>query len=79
MADLSPIVSLEFLANIFTVFVRHDDDGKNLKVCMHRQHIGPYCLHSRYLFLRWIVSEAQDLHGDGSPQIRRRNGREGGG
>lgn len=53
------------------------DDGYNLLLIRSttthaHTHTAPYCLHSRYLFLRWIVSEAERLHGDGSPQIRMR-------
>lgn len=81
-ADFSLICSLDLLVNRLIVFVGHDDgNGWNLKVYTHTYtphthphppHTAPFCLHSWYLFLRWIVSEAQHLHGDGSPQIRMR-------
>jgi len=50
----------------------------SLKVHTHTHSpTAPFCLHSRYLFLWWIVSEAERLHGDGSPQIsiRKREGK----
>lgn len=51
----------------------------SLKVCAHAFFLSHAlieiltpCIQTRYLFLRWIVSEAERLHGDGSPQIRMR-------
>lgn len=89
---LSNLIILFFtLVNRFIVFISHCWLGLDMmmgticsvspyKVYNHTHtHTAPYCLHSRYLFLRWIVSEAERLHGDGSPQIRMRRGREGGG
>lgn len=44
---------------------------KHTHTLTHTELLTP-CIQTRYLFLRWIVSEAERLHGDGSPQIRMR-------